>query len=246
MKEIVSRCENGIFEIEIDRPSKKNALTEAMYLELTKALIAAENDSSVKVILLYGQPFCFTAGNDLKDFLENPPLGRDATVFKMLRQFAHLTKPLILAVNGAAIGIGTTICFHADLVYCGESTKFQLPFVRLGLVPEFASSLLLPKLAGHAKAFEYMVLGEAFNAETALNIGMINGIYKDETYLTAAKQKAVELAALPSAAVIESKRLLKKPILDSILKAIDDEADVFAKLLVSPEAKAKFDAFLKK
>lgn len=246
MNEIVCRKENGIYEIEFDRPSKKNALTESMYKDLTQGLIEAEKDPDVRVVLIYGQPFCFTAGNDLKDFVENPPLDSDAPTFVMLRTMANLTKPIILAINGPAVGIGTTICFHADLIYCGDSSKFQLPFARLGLVPEFASSYLMPRLTGHVKAFELLVLGEPFDAQTAKQIGMVNDVLDDENYITAAKQKAVALAALPTEAVQESKRLLKRPVIDAINATLTEEATVFSRLLQSPAAKEKFAAFLKK
>lgn len=246
MNHIICRNENGIFEIEIDRLSKKNALTESMYAELAESLVQAENDSATKVVLIYGQPFCFTAGNDLKDFVENPPEDSNAPVFQFLRTMAKFSKPIICAINGPAVGIGTTMCLHADLVYCGESARFQMPFVRLGLVPEFASSYLIPRLTGHVKAFEMLVLGDAFGVTTALELGMINEVFDDETYLTAAKQKAVELAALPTAAVIATKKLLKQTTMSTVLKVIDVEADVFSERLQSTEAKEKFAAFFKK
>jgi len=246
MNDIICRKDNGIYEIELDRPSKKNALTESMYIDITNGLIEAEEDPEVRVILIYGQPFCFTAGNDLKDFIENPPLTSEAPTFVMLRKMANMAKPIVLAINGPAVGIGTTMCLHADLVYCGDSSKFQLPFARLGLVPEFASSYLIPRLTGHVKAFELLVLGDAFNAQTAQQIGMVNEVLDDENYITAAKQKALDLAALPTEAVQESKRLLKRPVIAAINETLKEEADVFSRLLVSPAAKEKFAAFLKK
>jgi len=246
MSDIVFRKENGVYEIELDRPSKKNALTESMYIELNNGLLEAEADPEVRVVLIYGQPFCFTAGNDLKDFVENPPLTNDAPTFVMLRTMANFVKPIVLAIDGPAVGIGTTICLHADLIYCGESSRFQLPFARLALVPEFASSYLLPRLTGHVKAFELLVLGEPFDAQTAKQIGMVNEVLEDEHYITAAKQKALDLAALPAEAVQESKRLLKRPVLAAINETLIEEASVFSRLLVSPAAKEKFAAFLKK
>ena len=234
----------GVFEIEIDRIEKKNAITEAMYTDLTAAFNAAEKNPDTRVVLLYGQPFCFTAGNDLKDFFDNPPTSSDAPVFTFLRTMAEFTKPIICAINGPAVGIGTTLCMHADLVYCGEAVKFQLPFARLGLVPEFASSYLIPRLAGHVKAFELLVLGEPFGAQTALDIGMINAFYDDEAYMTAAKQKALLLATLPEEAVRASKKLIKDALRPQVEAAMAIEAQVFSERLQSPEAKEKLSRFL--
>lgn len=234
----------GVYEIEIDRPEKKNALTETMYRDLTAALVRAEKDPETRVVLIYGQPFCFTAGNDLHDFFDNPPITDNAPVFVFLRTMANFTKPIVCAINGAAVGVGTTLCCHADLVYCGDSVKFQLPFARLGLVPEFASSYLIPRLAGHVKAFELLVLGEPFGAQTALDIGMINGFYDDEGYLTAAKQKALQLAALPEQAVRASKKLIKDNLKKNIDASMAVESRVFSERLQSPEAKEKFSQFL--
>ncbi len=234
----------GVFEIEIDRIEKKNAITEAMYTDLTAAFNAAEKNPDTRVVLLYGQPFCFTAGNDLKDFFDNPPTSSDAPVFTFLRTMAEFRKPIICAINGPAVGIGTTLCMHADLVYCGEAVKFQLPFARLGLVPEFASSYLIPRLAGHVKAFELLVLGEPFGAQTALDIGMINAFYDDEAYMTAAKQKALLLATLPEEAVRASKKLIKDALRPQVEAAMAIEAQVFSERLQSPEAKEKLSRFL--
>lgn len=234
----------GVFEIEIDRIEKKNAITEAMYIDLSAALNKADTDPNTRVVLLYGQSFCFTAGNDLKDFFDKPPTSADAPVFAFLRTMAHFPKPIICAINGAAVGIGTTLCMHADLVYCGEAVKFQLPFARLGLVPEFASSYLIPRLVGHVKAFELLVLGEPFGAQTALDIGMINAFYDDEAYMTAAKQKALQLAALPEEAVRANKKLLKDALRPNIEAAMTIEAQVFSERLQSTEAKEKLSRFL--
>jgi enoyl-CoA hydratase/carnithine racemase len=235
---------DGVFEIEIDRPEKKNALTETMYRDLTSALVTAEQDPQTRVVLIYGQPFCFTAGNDLQDFFDNPPTSDNAPVFVFLRAMASLTKPIVCAINGAAVGIGTTLCCHADLVYCGDTVKFQLPFARLGLVPEFASSYLIPRLAGHVKAFELLVLGEPFGAQTALDIGMINAFFDDEAYLTAAKQKAKQLAALPEEAVRATKKLIKDNIKKNVDTSMSVESRVFSERLQSPEAKEKLSQFL--
>ncbi|AJQ96625.1 enoyl-CoA hydratase [Gynuella sunshinyii] len=232
-----------LLEIELNRPEKRNALTTAMYQQLTDALIEAKQDDGIHVVLLNGQPFCFTAGNDLTDFLEQSDLNTDAPVFQFLRTVTEFPKPLICAVNGPAVGIGTTICLHADLVYCGESAEFQLPFVKLGLVPEFASTYLLPAMLGHVKAFELLVLGEAFDAETARQLGIVNAVFGDEHYLTAAKQKAMKLAKLPVEAVKQSKALLKHQFIHQALEAIEREGELFSRRLQSEEVRQILASF---
>ena len=159
-EQIVTRIEDGICRIEICRPEKRNALTASMYAAMADALDAAEHDAEVRVILIHGQPGAFTAGNDLSDFLANPPVDESPQppVFRFLKTFAHLTKPFVAAVSGVAVGVGTTMLLHCDLVYAGESARFQLPFVNLGLCPEAGSSLLLPLLAGHVRAAELLLL----------------------------------------------------------------------------------------
>lgn len=227
---------NSVLEIELNRPEKRNALSGDMYEELIKAFHEARANSEIHVVLLSGQTHCFCSGNDLKDFLNDPPKDEQSSIYRFLSVICDFPKPLVCAINGPAIGIGTTICLHADLVYCGESTSFQTPFVKLGLVPEFASSYLLPLLTGHSKSFEILVKGEPFNANTAKAIGLVNQVFSDETYLTAAMQKAQELAQLPPKAVQASKRLLKSHYMPRIMQALDQEASTFIKRLESDEA----------
>lgn len=168
---IRSEARDGVFHIEIARPEKKNALTADMYQALAEALARAEADPAVRVILISGAGGNFTAGNDLADFLDHPPKDEDAPVFRFLNAFAGLQKPFVAAVNGVAVGVGTTVLLHCDLVYAGASARFALPFANLGLTPEAASSLLLPLRAGHARAAEMLMLGEVFSAQTALDSG---------------------------------------------------------------------------
>ena len=177
-----------------------------------RAFEAAEGDPAVRVVLIHGQPGGFTAGNDLADFLDNPPLSEDppAPVFRFLRAFSTLSKPFVAAVSGAAVGVGTTMLLHCDLVYAGASAKFQLPFVNLGLCPEAASSLLLPALVGHVRAAEMLLLGEPFDAEKALEVGLVNAVLPDASVLDHALTQARELATQPSAAVRRTEQLMKR------------------------------------
>ncbi len=240
---VKTRKVNAVLEIVLNRPDKKNALTTEMYQELTKAFQSAKLDKEIHVIMLCGQPHCFCAGNDLGDFMNNPPEDEESPVFRFLSTVCDFPKPLVCAINGPAIGIGTTICLHSDLVYSGESANFQTPFVKLGLVPEFASSYLMPLRSGHVKAFEILVKGETFDARTAKELGLVNEIFSDENYLTAALQKAQELAALPPEAVMASKRLLKENYMPRALQALGHEANEFIKRLKSDEAQQAIGSF---
>jgi len=235
-----------VLEIEMNRPEKRNALTIDMYRMLADAFVTAQREDDIRVVLLRGQPQCFTAGNDLKDFLEDPPRDENAPVFGLMKIVAEFPKPLVCAVNGPAIGIGTTLCLHADLVYCGRGSRFQLPFVKLGLVPELASSYLLPRMAGHARAFELLVLGEPFDAATARELGIVNEVFDDEVYLDEARRKAAELSGLPTDAVQQAKTLMKRPFLDASLQAIREEIRIFSHRLNSPEARRAMAEFFEK
>lgn len=245
MSEIIQRLYNGVLDLTLNRPEKRNALTEAMYIELESILNKAKHDPEARVVLISGQKFCFTAGNDLKDFMENPMEDNDAPVLRFLRTMANFPKPIVAAVNGPAVGIGTTMLLHCDLVYSGESTVFQLPFVNLGLVPENASSYLLPLKVGHVKAAEWLMLGKAFTPEEALNAGLINAVFGDENYLHAAHQQAQLLAAQPTGALQATKKLMKEHFMSTTLNAIDDEARQFQKCLKSEEFRQAVEAFFK-
>ena len=243
---IVTECRDGILRIEIRRPEKKNALTAPMYAALAEALEVADRDAAVRVVLIHGQPGAFTAGNDLGDFLADPPLGAEAPVFRFIHGLRRLEKPLVAAVGGIAVGIGTTLLLHCDLAYCGAGARFQLPFVRLGLCPEAASSLLLPRLAGHVRAAELLLLGEPFDAVKAHDIGLVNEVLPDDNVLARATEQAQALAALPAAALRLTKRLLKAADADRVRLTMDEEAAHFRVLLESPAAKEAFAAFLEK
>lgn len=239
-------CEDGILRIGMNRPDKKNAITLAMYEAMTDSLKRAESDDSVRVVLIHGQGGNFTAGNDLQDFLQNPPADKSAPVFQFMFALSQMAKPVIAAVDGVAVGIGTTMLLHCDLVYSGANAKFLMPFVNLGLSPEAGSSYLLPLLSGYHRAAELLLLGEPFSAEKALEIGLVNQIVTDSSPLEFALQQARKLAAKPQASVLLTKKLLRAAHEDLIRKTISSEAVVLIERLGSPEAKAAFEAILKK
>ncbi len=243
---IETHTQNYITRIELNRPDKKNALTAEMYQSMADALRAADADPQVRVILLHGRPDCFCAGNDLKDFLENPPQGDDSPVFQFLQSISSASKPLVAAVGGPAIGIGTTMLLHCDLVYATPETRFQLPFVSLGLVPEAASSLLLPMNAGFQHAAELLLLGEPFDSSKAQAAGIVTEIVDKDALLDRARAIAAKLAALPPKQLRMTKALMKKRHADAVQERMLDESRQFRALLSSPEAKEAMSAFLEK
>jgi enoyl-CoA hydratase/carnithine racemase len=231
--------------IQIDRLEKKNALTGAMYSAMTEALQRADSDSTVRVVLITGTGSCFTAGNDLADFAAAKP-GQPAPAIHYLEALAAVTKPVVAAVNGIAIGIGTTMLLHCDLVYAASDARFQLPFVNLGLCPEAASSLILPARMGHARAAELLFFGEPFGVERAYDIGLINEIFEDVDLLPSALSKARKLAEKPPEALRTTKHLLKTAQSDAIKLAMVRETEQFAALLQAGEAKEAMAAFLER
>lgn len=243
---IVSRIAGRIARIELDRPEKKNAITAQMYLELAEALAAADADPQVRAILLSGSRDCFTAGNDLADFLERPPAGAGSPTWRFFEVLPNLAKPLVAAVGGPAIGIGTTLLLHCDLVYASSAARFQLPFVPLGIVPEFGSTYLLPLLAGYQRAAELLLLGEPFDAEKALSIGLITGVVEPDALFATAEKAAQRLAGLPPASLRLTKRLLRSAHAEQVRRTIDEEGRIFRERLDSPEAKEALRAFLEK
>ena len=237
---------DGICTIEIARPEKKNALTVAMYQQMADAIAAAHDEGSVRVILIHGQPEIFTAGNDLEDFMKNPPADEKAPVFQFMAALGYAEKPVVIAVNGAAVGIGTTMLLHADLVYCADNAMFSMPFVNLGLCSEFASSLLVPLAAGYHKAAEKLLLGEPMSAEEALEMKIVNRILPPGEVLDYAKKQAARFTQLPPASVRETKRLMKAGFRTITEKIIQDEAKSFARMLRTDEAKEAFSAFFER
>jgi len=237
---------DGVFHIEMARPEKKNALTAAMYRTMADALGSAEADPAVRVILISGAGGNFTAGNDLADFLETPPMDESAPVYRFIEGFAKLQKPFVAAVEGVAVGVGTTMLLHCDLVYAGNGARFALPFANLGLTPEAASSLLLPLCVGHARAAEMLMLGEVFSAQAALDVGIVNTVVADGQVLDHALERCRKLTTQPAASLRLTKQLMKRAQQASIGETMRFEAEVFRRRLESPEAKEAFAAFFAK
>jgi enoyl-CoA hydratase/carnithine racemase len=244
--DIVATTASGILHIEFNRPEKKNAITAAMYQALADALKAGRDDPAVRAIVISGKPEIFTAGNDLEDFLKHPPEGGDSSVFQFLHAISHMDKPLIAAVCGAAVGVGTTLLLHCDLVFAGQNARFKLPFTRLGLVPEAASSLLLPRLVGYQKAAELLLLGEEFDAIEAEKMGLVNHVLPAESVLEHALACAAKLGALPPGAIRATKRLLKQGQVDALDAQMALEGEEFRSRLKSPEAREAFTAFFER
>jgi enoyl-CoA hydratase/carnithine racemase len=237
---------NGVARIAIARPEKKNAITVAMYQAMADAIGAAHDDGAVRAILIHGEPDIFTAGNDLEDFMKNPPAGMDAPVFQFMQTLGLAEKPVVAAVNGAAVGIGTTLLMHCDLVYCADNAMFSMPFVSLGVCSEFASSLTIPLAAGFHKAAEKLLLAEPISAEEALEMQIVNRILPPGEVLDFAIRQAERFNALPPASVRETKRLMKAGWRAMTEKLIVDEAKTFEKLLRGAEAKEAFTAFFER
>ncbi|HKV95666.1 MAG TPA: enoyl-CoA hydratase [Candidatus Angelobacter sp.] len=245
MAELISvTIQDRILTIRMQRPEKKNALTREMYLGMNQAL-QAHADSNVRVILITGTQDCFTAGNDLVDFANAQP-GEISPAILYLQTLAATKKPVVAAVSGAAVGIGTTMLLHCDLVYADSTARFQLPFVNLGLCPEAGSSVILPALMGQRQAAELLYLGEPFNAEKARILGIVNEVVAEGAVLDTALAKARQLAEKPPSALRTSKMLLKHGTASPIADAMARETQQFAALLQGPEAKEAMAAFLER
>jgi enoyl-CoA hydratase/carnithine racemase len=246
MSDILSHTENGVMTLTINRVARKNSLTAAMYTQLADLLAQAQADDAVRVVVLQGDETVFSAGNDIADFLNHPPEGENSPVFRFLRQIAALPKPLVAAVCGPAVGIGTTMLFHCDLVYAGDNAAFSMPFVNLGLCAEGASSLLAPQMFGYHRAAEALLLGEAFYAEAALEVGLVNRVLPPSETHAYAQAVARKLAAKPLTSLVATKLLMKKGQQAQVAQAMSDEGVVFARMLQEPAAKEAFAAFLEK
>lgn len=240
---IINELNDNILRIEITRPKKRNALTRDMYRAMAEAINNADEDPSIRVIILHGQKEIFTAGNDLKDFQNPPPSDGSNPVGEFMKAITDAKKPLIAAIGGYAVGIGTTMLFHFDLVYAGNNAKFQLPFVSLGLCPEFGSGYLLPRLAGYQRAAELFYFGDFFSAQDAYKIGLVNKIFSEENLLEMAMAEARRLANQPPASVRLTKSLMKRHIPVNLNEIIGYEGAQFMRRLKSPEAKEAFAAF---
>jgi enoyl-CoA hydratase/carnithine racemase len=246
MSLVLTARDGAVQRIQINRPEKKNALTAEMYAAIAAALKAADADAGVRAVLIHGAGDAFTAGNDLQDFLANAPRTPDAPVFGFLEAVSHAEKPLVAAVSGVAVGVGTTMLLHCDLVYAADGTKFALPFVNLGLCPEAASSFLLPAIVGYQRAAELLLLGEPFDAAKAYALGIVTEVVPAEILMMRAGDAARKLAEKPAASVRLSKRLMKRAWMPAIEAALAEEIRHFGERLGSPEAKEAFSAFLEK
>jgi enoyl-CoA hydratase/carnithine racemase len=236
-----------ITSIELHRPEKKNALTAEMYAAMSEAITRAEADAGVHVILLHGQADCFTAGNDLADFLAAGPGSlADSTAARFLTAIRTARKPIVAAVGGVAVGIGTTMLLHCELVYASPGARFQLPFVPLGLAPEGGSSLLLPMRAGHLRAAELLLLGRPFGAGAAVAAGLVNEVVPEERLIEHAREAARAVAAQPTESVRITKELLKRPYARELEERMAEELRLFGERLGSPEARAALGAFFQR
>ncbi len=244
--DILVHTEAGVTTITLNRVDKKNSLTRAMYATLADTFEAAAQGSEVRVVVLQGDLAIFSAGNDIGDFLQQPPSTQDSPVFRFLRAIATFPKPVVAAVCGPAVGIGTTMLFHCDLVYAGDNAAFSMPFVNLGLCPEAASSLLVPQMLGYHRAAEALLLGEPFMAEAALEVGLVNRVVPPTECNAMAQAQAKKLAAKPLSALIETKRLLKKGQTAPVLERMAEEGESFGRMLREPAAREAFTAFMEK
>ncbi|MDD2923587.1 enoyl-CoA hydratase [Rhodoferax sp.] len=244
--DILSHTEAGVTTLTLNRVDKKNSLTTAMYTALADALELAQADERVRVVVFQGHETVFSAGNDIADFLKAPPVSPDVPVFRFLRTLSTFPKPVVAAVCGPAVGIGTTMLFHCDLVYAGDNAAFSMPFVNLGVCPEAASSLLAPQRMGYVRAAEALMLGEPFMAEAALEMGLISRIVPPTEVNALAQRQASKLAAKPTAALREVKRLMKQGQAAQVAQCMAEEAAVFGRMLGEPAAKEAFGAFLEK
>ncbi|MGN6666905.1 MAG: enoyl-CoA hydratase [Trinickia sp.] len=243
---VVERSAEGVLTLALNRPDKKNAITAAMYQTMADALADAQEDTAVRAILIRGGAQAFSAGNDLEDFMKSPPNGENAPVLQFLRRISSAEKPLVASVAGVAVGIGTTLLLHCDLVYAADTATFSLPFSQLGLCPEAASSLLLPRMAGYALAAEKLLLGEAFDAQEAHRMGIVNRLLPAGDVDAFAYAQAVKLAALPASSLRVTKRLMKGANGQEIAERMKEEVVHFSKMLLAPEAREAMMAFFQK
>ncbi|NWD84430.1 enoyl-CoA hydratase/isomerase family protein [Pseudomonas reactans] len=242
---ILQHRERGLLTLQLNRPDKKNALTRAMYTQLAEALEQADADEGIRCVLIQGSSDCFTAGNDIGDFLEQPPSDLDSPPFYFMKSLLNCRKPVIAAVAGAAVGIGTTLLLHCDLVYISRDARLRMPFVNLGLCPEFGSSLILPRLLGHAKAAELLLLGEGFTGEQAAAWGIATeALGSGEAALAKAREMAQRFETLAPGAVQVTKQLMKGVDREQLRQVIEEEGALFVQRLKSPEAIAALSGFI--
>jgi enoyl-CoA hydratase/carnithine racemase len=246
MSDILTHTDAGVMTITFNRLDKKNSITSSMYAAMADAVTQAAADPAVRVVVFQGHESIFSAGNDIGDFLNQPPTTQESPVFRFLRGIATFEKPLIAAVAGPAVGIGTTMLFHCDLVYAGDNAAFSMPFVNLGLCPEAASSLLAPRMFGYHRAAEALLMGEPFFAEAAQEVGLVNRVVPPTEVNGYAQAQARKLAAKPLTSLIATKRLMKGGDQQAVLQKMDEEGQDFGRMLREPAAKEAFGAFMEK
>ncbi|ODS90824.1 MAG: enoyl-CoA hydratase [Comamonas sp. SCN 65-56] len=251
LQDILVHTEAGVTTLTFNRVEKKNSFTEVMYGAMADVLQAAAQDAGVRCVVIQGDATVFSAGNDIGDFLRQGQSAQPADmterpVWRFLKAIASFPKPLVAAVCGPAVGVGTTLLLHCDLVYAGDNAAFALPFVNLGLCPEAASSLLLPRMFGMHRAAEALMLGEPFMAEAALEVGLVNRVVPPTECNALAQQQARKLAAKPLSSLMATKRLMKGAQTEQVLQVMLDESREFGRLMREPAAREAFGAFLEK
>ena len=234
MSDVLQHVESGVMTLTLNRVDKKNSFTAAMYAQLADALGAAAEDAAVRVVLFQWHETIFSAGNDIGDFLNNPPSTQDSPVFRFLNAIATFPKPLLAAVCGPAVGIGTTMLLHCDLVYAGDNAMFSMPFVNLGICPEAASSLLVPRLMGYQRAAEVLLMGDPFMAEAALEVGLVNRVVPPTEVNGHAQAQARRLATKPLSSVVVTKPLPKASTTRAVLELMRWEGAIFCRILQAP------------
>jgi enoyl-CoA hydratase/carnithine racemase len=246
MDEVITERSESVLRVQLNRPMKRNAMTSRMYATLTDVFNNAAKDEDTRVVLWHGAGDSFSAGNDIEDFLENPPGPGDSPQARLMNALLDFDKPLVAAVRGAAIGGGTTMLTHCDFVYAGESAKFRMPFINLAVVPEFGSTCSIPARIGHIRAAELILLGLPFDAKWAAELGFVTQVVPDQNLMTTATEAARRLAAKPARALQASKRLMKRPFRVQIKAAMEAENQEFSTLVRSDEAREALGAFLEK
>jgi enoyl-CoA hydratase/carnithine racemase len=246
MSDIITEPSGAILRVQLNRPAQKNAMTSSMYTSLADILNEADKDDAIRVVLWHGAGDAFCAGNDIGDFLKNPPGPGEFPQGRLMDALVEFDKPIVAAVQGAAIGGGTTMLTHCDFVYAGESAKFQMPFINLALVPEFGSSFSIPARVGHLRAAELVLLGQPFTATRAAELGLVTRVVPDGDLLATATETAQKLAAKPSGALLASKRLIKQASIGEVKAAMKIENEEFFERVRSAEAKEALAAFLEK
>lgn len=242
---VIVEAQGALLQVRLDRPRKRNALTVEMYEQLNAAFVQLEESKELRCLVLSGSEDCFTAGNDLLDFMQNPP-DENSPVSQFLANLAGLQKPMVVAVAGPAVGVGTTLLLHADLVYASENSRFRMPFTSLGVVPEAGSSYLLPRMVGRVKAAELLLLAEEFDAATAERLGLVNQVCEPGTVIDAALTAGKKIARLPPTAIRQTKALLSQGPESQLARAMAEEGRLFLERIRSPEAIEAMTAFMQR